>query len=203
MKILLMGPQGCGKGTIGEMLSQRLGIPLIGVGQLLRDIPQTHPLYTELHEAIDKGILAPNDKVAQLLKERTSLLDCNNGYILDGWGRQISDLEQFNPGFDVVLNISISEGTSIKRISGRRMCTSNGKIYNIYTLPKEMLAECKGELVQRSDDTEEAVKTRLSIYYSETQEVLAYFREKGILREIDGEGTPDEVFDLALKALNS
>ncbi len=201
MKLLLMGPQGCGKGTIGEKLSEKLGIPLISVGQVLRDIPADHYLYEEMHSAMVKGVLAPNDKVAELLKERVLEEDCKNGYILDGWARQMSDLDEFDPGFGGVLNIKISRETSVKRISGRRTCSSDGKIYNIYTLPKEMLAECKGELVQRADDTEEAVKTRLEIYYSETQEVLDYFATKGILREIDGEGTPQEVFDLALEAL--
>jgi adenylate kinase len=113
------------------------------------------------------------------------------------------DVTTYNPNPDIVLVIDISRETSIKRISGRRTCTSDGKIYNIYTLPKEILAECKGELVQREDDTEEAVKTRLEIYYSQTQEVIDYFIAQEKAKIIDGEGTPQEVFDLALEAVDT
>lgn len=201
MKILLMGPQGSGKGTLGEMLSQRLGLPLISVGDILRAVPPDHPFYQELQEAMLKGVLAPSHRVAELLKERVLLEDCANGFIFDGWVRALEDLTHFDPGFDAVLNISVSRETSIKRISGRRICTSNGKTYNIYTLPPELLAECTGELIQRKDDTEEAVKARLDIYYTQTQEVLDYFSKNGLLREVNGEGTPAEVFELALRAL--
>lgn len=201
MKILLMGPQGSGKGTLGEMLSQRLEIPLISVGEILRAVPPDHSFYRELQEAMSQGVLAPSHKVAELLKERVLLGDCANGFIFDGWVRALEDLTHFDPDFDVALNISVSRETSIKRISGRRICTSNGKTYNVYTLPPELLAECTGELVQRKDDTEEAVKARLEIYYTQTQDVLDFFSKKGILREVDGEGTPQEVFELALKVL--
>ena len=193
MKILLMGPQGSGKGTVGEKLSEKLQIPLIGVGQTLRALPKNTPESEKLQERLDKGELAPNDLVAEILRKRVVLPDCSNGYILDGWGRKMSDIQLFDPGFDKVVLLILSKKTSLVRISGRRTCDSDGKIYNIYTLPKEELEKCKGKLVQRSDDTEESVSKRLSIFYTETQPVIEYFRQKGLLVEVDAEPQPDVV----------
>ena len=201
MKILLMGPQGSGKGTVGEMLSERLGVPLIGLGDILRALPKESADSIFVRSYMDRGELPPNDLLVKIISKRVLQSDCKDGYILDGWGRRFSDIEKFDPGFDAVLNLDISRETSIKRISGRRTCTSDGKIYNIYTLPKEQLKECVGELVQRADDTEEAVKTRLEIYYTATQETLDYCAKKGTLKNIDAEGTPKEVFINALTAL--
>lgn len=202
MKISLLGPQGSGKGTIGKIISEKLGIPIIGVGDILRDVPKDHPRYEELNEIMDRGDLAPQDFVAELLKERVSQKDCEEGFIMDGWGRKLIDFEYYDPEFDKVVVLDISRETSVKRITGRRMCTSNGKTYNIYTLPKEMLEECEGELIQREDDTEKAVNKRLDIYYSETVKSIDKFKKKGILVVVDGEGTPEEVVNNVLSAIN-
>ena len=193
MKILLMGPQGSGKGTAGEKLSEKLQIPLIGVGQTLRDLPKNTPESKKLQECLDKGDLAPNYLIAEILRKRVALPDCSKGYILDGWGRKMSDIELFDPGFDKVISLILSKKTSLIRISGRRTCDSDGKIYNIYTLPKKELKKCQGKLVQRSDDTKEAVNKRLNIFYTETKPVIEYFRQKGLLVEVDGEPWPDTV----------
>lgn len=203
MKILLLGPQGSGKGTVGAKLSTLLDIPIIGVGDLLRSMPTTHPRYNEITSMMNEGRLAPQDFVADLIKERVSQDDCSDGFILDGWGRAMIDLHYFDPGYDRVVVIDISRETSLKRITGRRICSGNGKTYNIYTLPPETLKECEGELIQREDDTEEAVNKRLDIYYEETAKVIEHFRNKGILYIVDGEGTPDEVVDNVLEVLGN
>lgn len=197
-----MGPQGSGKGTQGEMLSEYLGIPLISVGGLLREMPKTHPRNKEAEEYMERGELVPYDIAAELIQERISLPDCINGYILDGWAREKGNLEYFNPGFDLVLHILIPREESVKRITGRRICSSDGETYNIYTLPKEELEKCKGNLIQREDDTEEAVNRRLDIYYNETQKVINDFEKEGLLIEIDGVGTPEEVFERVKSALD-
>ncbi len=201
MKILLLGPQGSGKGTIGEMLSGHLNIPLVGSGELLRDLSETHPDYAMIHSIIARGDPAPQDKVAKLLEERVAQSDCANGFVLDGWGRTMLDLEYFNPGFDKVIVLTLSRETSVKRITGRRICEADGKTYNIYTLPKEELEKCPGALVQRDDDTEEAVNRRLDIYYAETLKVVNYFRGQELVVEVNAEGTPNEVFQATLSAL--
>lgn len=197
-----MGPQGCGKGTQGEKLSKYLDLPTISVGASLRAVPESHPRYTELQTILNSGALAPQDLVADLIKDRISQPDCKNGYILDGWCRSLIDLKYFNPEPDFVVIINIPREESVRRVSGRRMCSSDGKIYNIYTLPKEELAHCTGELTQRADDTEESVNKRLDIYYSETLETINKLRSSGYkVIEVDGTKDPDEVFEEILLKL--
>jgi len=203
MKILLTGPQGSGKGTVGASLSSHFNIPLISVGELLRDLPETASHYAEVNSSMKEGALPPVKIVVQIVQERLKAVDCSDGYILDGWCRRMDDLKAFTPPVDVVLVLDISRETSIKRITGRRICTSDGKTYNIYTLPKEKLEECRGELTQREDDTQEAVEIRLNIYYTQTKEVIDYFEKQGLLKIVDAEGMPEEVFQNALNALKS
>ncbi|MFA6982272.1 MAG: nucleoside monophosphate kinase [Patescibacteria group bacterium] len=201
MKILLLGPQGCGKGTIGKMLSEKMQVPLVSSGDMLRAIPENNQHYKIANEYMNKGELVPQYIVAELLRERVAKDDCKDGFIFDGWGRCRLDLELFDPVFDRVVVLNISRETSIKRISGRRLCDSDGKTYNILTLPPEELAKCTGNLTQRVDDTEEAVNRRLDIYYKETQEVIDDFKKKGILVEIDAEPLPDVIFAHVVSAL--
>jgi len=203
MKILLIGPQGSGKGTLGPILSNHLEIPFVSGGDLLRDLPKSSSYYDEVCGCMEKGLLVPLDIMSSIVQDRLSQEDCVDGFILDGWCRRLEDLRAFDPEVDIVLVVDISRETSIKRITGRRLCTSDGKTYNIYTLPKEKLEECTGELIQREDDTKEAVEVRLNIYYIQTQEVIDYFEKKGILKVIDGEALPDKVFQNALNALES
>lgn len=204
MKIMMMGPQGSGKGTIGNMLSKKLDIPTISVGQLLRDLPEDSPHYEAINKEMDRGNLAPFKETAEILKTRLEQEDCSDGYILDGWARNIEQLDLFNPDLDAVVFIDISKETSVKRISGRRICEKDGFTCNIYTLPPDHEGHCNncdGELTQREDDTVEAVNRRLEIFYTETTEVIEHYRQEGILLEIDGEGTPKEVYKEALSAL--
>jgi adenylate kinase len=202
MKILLLGPQGSGKGTLGRKLSEKLGVALIGSGKLLRNVKEDNPNYKTINEYMDRGDLVPQEIVADLIKEEIRKRSAENDYILEGWCRAMIDIEIYDPNVDLVLYIDIPREESIRRITGRRTCSSDGQIYNIYTLPKEELEKCEGDLIQREDDTEEAVNHRLQIFYSETQEVIDYYEKMGILVKIDGMGTPEEVLDRALKVIN-
>ncbi len=198
MKILLMGPIGSGKGTQGEMLSEYLGLPLISVGQVLRDLSPAHPWYQEINEAMLAGDPAPQDKVAELLKEIVSGKEFEKGYIMDGWGRALEDWQYFDPGYDKAIVINISPETSVSRLSTRRTCESCGAVYNTISKPPKVEGvcdKCGGELKQREDDTEEAVKRRLEIYNSETKKTVDRFRAEGKLVEVNGEGSPEEVFE--------
>lgn len=204
MKILLVGPQGCGKGTIGKMLSDHFNIPLISAGHILRNLPQNHPSKEIVDKYMGSGELVPQDMVAQLLREETSKEVCDDGFIFDGWGRALIDLKYYDPNFDKVLYIKISPETSINRLAYRRTCSSCGAIFNIISVPPKVEGRCDicgGDLVQREDDTEEAVNRRLEIFNTETIEVIDYFKKQGKLVEIDGEGSPQEVFQLILEAL--
>jgi adenylate kinase len=194
VKILLIGPQGCGKGTIGQMLSEKIGIPLVSVGGLLRSLASDSPHFKTVHEQMEKGVLVDNHVVGGVLKHELNDPKYAQGYIFDGWARQLSDLDVFDPGFDYIIVFELSRETSIKRISGRRICTLDNKNYNIFTLPKEDLERCKGHLVQREDDTEEAVKKRLEIYHTATLEVVDYFDRQGKTIHINAEPLPEVIF---------
>ncbi|EKD95728.1 MAG: hypothetical protein ACD_24C00364G0002 [uncultured bacterium] len=204
MKLLMVGPQGSGKGTIGEMLSELLGVPLISVGETLRDLPTDHPKYNEVHDTISMGNLAPVEIVNGLLKERVSKTDCVNGFIFDGWARRLKDLEYFDPNFDKVVFLNISPETSVKRLSSRRTCENCGRIYNIETVrprTEGICNVCGGRLLRRKDDEPEAIIKRLEIFNEETTPVIDFFRKKGVLLEINAETAPKEVFENVLRAL--
>jgi len=206
MKILLIGPPGSGKGTVGEKLSKKLHIPLVSVGELLRDIPETNTIKKTVDEIMEKGELVPQEIVAQTLMEETSKESARNGFIFDGWGRKMEDLRYFDPDFDKVIYLKISPETSFKRISARRTCENCDAVYNLISVPpkKDGVCDyCGGKLVKRDDESEETTKRRLNIFDEETKETIEYFRKNGKLVEIDGEGTPEEVFDLAIKAIRS
>ena len=200
----MVGPQGSGKGTIGEMLSELLGVPLISVGETLRDLPTDHPKYNEVHDTISMGNLAPVEIVSGLLKERVSKTDCVNGFIFDGWARRLKDLEYFDPNFDKVVFLNISPETSVKRLSSRRTCENCGRIYNIETVrprTEGICNVCGGRLLRRKDDEPEAIIKRLEIFNEETTPVIDFFRKKGVLLEINAETAPKEVFENVLRAL--
>lgn len=204
MKILLMGPVGSGKGTQGELLSKYLKLPVISVGQSLRELPTEHPWYKEINEAMLSGALAPQDKVAEILREKTSRSEFEHGYIMDGWGRTTADLEYFDPGYDKVILINISPEESISRISTRRTCESCGAVYNVISmLPKisDICDKCGGKLIQRDDDKEDAIKKRLQIFRDETKETISRFRNEGKLIEVWGEDSPENIFQNILKSL--
>ncbi len=197
MKILLMGPKGCGKGTIGNMLAEYLGIPVISTGQMLRDLPETHPWYKLFHEQMARGVLADQEKLAKLLRAKIAENAYSKGYILDGWFRTMENVKLFEPPIDVAVLLQISPETSVKRLSSRRTCSNCGAVYNIYSVPPKVEGicdKCGGKLIQREDDTEEAILKRLKIYNEDTREVLEYLRRKCLLKEVSAEGLPAEVF---------
>ena len=200
MIICLMGPQACGKGTQSIMLGRLLNLPVISTGDMLRYIKPENPIYEDVQKQMNEGKLVDQSIVGGLLKTRVSQPDCKNGFILDGWYRSEVDQEYFDAKPDKVIVITIPVDESIKRITGRRICEADGKNYNIYTMPDDVKL-CKGKLVQRDDDTPEAVKKRLDIYYHDTTPVINTFKKQNIVSEIDGMGTPLEVFERIKKAV--
>ncbi len=205
MIISLIGPQGCGKGTVGEKLGEKLNIPLISVGDILRAIPENDPDYTRINDAMKQGILVPQDAVSALIKKRISQDDCANGYILDGWLRNMIDVSFFEPPLDHMIYMKIPRETSLARLSSRRTCSICKKVFNIVSVPpkvEDVCDDCGGKLMQREDDTPVAINKRLDIFYTDTQLVLDYFRNKGILLEVDATPLPNEVFQNVLTILN-
>lgn len=196
MKVLLMGPPASGKGTIGELISEELNIPIFSIGQILRDVSEDSPYYEKIHKQMDEGGLVHPPLVAELLKEEVSKEAYEGGYILDGWMRNIEQKDYFDPKPDFVIFFDISDETAIKRISGRRFCPEDDFSCNIYTLPpenKDHCDKCGGKLTQRDDDRKEVVQNRLELYKEETIPVIEHYKEKGNLVEVDGEPSPKEV----------
>jgi adenylate kinase len=201
MKVLLLGAPASGKSTIGDDLAEMLGVPYVKLGETLRDLPEEHPDYAIVHQYMDKGELVPVDVTSELLKERLGDSDCTEGFVLDGWGRRMLDLGTYDPGFDVVLFLKVSKDSARKRITGRRVCTTDDAVYNIFSMTKEELKQCEGKLVQREDDTEEVFNRRWEIHLDETLAVVDYFKQRNILREVDAEPSPEKVLQNAIDVL--
>jgi len=197
MKILLIGPPGSGKGTVGKLLSSKIKLPIISTGQLLRDLPKNAPHYDEIHEVMDEGGLPSNKWVGVVLGDELKKNKYSEGYILDGWCRKAEDLQQFDPNFNLVIYLDISRETSIKRLSSRLVCKKVGHVFNTkYKRPKkEGICDIDGSvLVSREDDELKDIGRRLDIFYSESKQVTDIFKRKGILIKIDAEPLPDKIF---------
>jgi len=206
--IILIAPQAAGKGTQSALIREKYGIPHISVGDLLRSARSNE---TEIGRKIidyqDKGILVPQEIVSQILEDRLNMDDCQNGFILDGYPRNMIQAEAFdeylkktNKEINYVIYLNISKEEVLSRITGRRICSSCGANYNInYTSQSPnvnmVCDKCNGTLIQRSDDTEEAINKRLEIYYNDTEPLLDLYKNKNILYDIDGTKAPEEVFN--------
>ncbi|MBU4482429.1 adenylate kinase [Patescibacteria group bacterium] len=200
-KIIILGPQGSGKGTQAEFLSEKLNIPNISPGQLLRnEIENKTEIGKEAKEYMNKGQLVPNSIVHELAKNRITQPDCENGFIFDGFPRILIQAKFIETVTDIthVLLVDISDQEAVYRLSGRRTCLKCGKVYHIkFNPPKKqgICDECGEKLEIREDDTEEAIRKRLKIYHTETEEVVEYYRDKKLLIEINGEQSIEEVRD--------
>jgi adenylate kinase len=208
MKIVILGALGSGKGTQADMLSKKFNIPHISTGQIFRDIQndKDNPLAQEVTEYMNKGALVPDEVVGRLVAERIKQDDCQNGYILDGYTRKLSQAETLSKidDIDTALSINISDEEVIKRTSGRRSC-KNGHIWHVDFNPSKddkVCDTCSEELFQREDDNEEAIKKRLDIYHQESDPIIDFYEESGKLIKIDGEQTIEKVFEDILKSLN-
>lgn len=200
--ICLFGPQGSGKGTQANILTDKLNIPHISTGDLFRiAIESKTQLGQQVEAILQSGELVPDQLTFDLLKDRISQNDCSAGFILDGFPRTLNQarmLDQYSQITHIVV-LDISDQESIKRLTNRRYDLKTGAIYNLYTSPKPPKA-IEHELVQRADDTEEAIKTRLQNYHTETEPLFAYYKERVI--HINGEQSIDRVAQDIAKALN-
>lgn len=198
-KIVILGPQASGKGTQAEFLADKLGIPNISVGQLLRnEVEKQGELSDEISKRMNDGGLVSNAIVNELVKQRILQDDCQNGLVFDGFPRiriQAKFLATIADISDVIL-VDISDDETIRRLAGRRTCLKCGKVYHIKFNPPKKQGVCDvcGEKIEvREDDTEEAIKERLKIYHTETEEVVEYYDEQGILIKINGEQSIEDV----------
>ena len=203
--IVLMGAPGAGKGTQARLLQERLHLPQISTGDILRArAKQNDDLAKEIREVQAAGKLASDDLVGRVVRERTSQPDCQNGFVLDGFPRTIAQAELLedlaatqNEGLCAIF-IDVPFGILEKRITGRLSCPICGEIYNIYFKPPKLDHSCDrhpdARLIQRVDDTPEKARVRLETYNRETEPLLDYYQRTGRLHRVDGTRSPDEIY---------
>ena len=205
MKMIFLGPPGAGKGTQAVRVCERLGVPQISTGDILRRaIKDQTPTGLAAKSYIDKGQLVPDSVVIDIVRERLAQNDCANGYLLDGFPRTVPQAQALATfaDIDVVIDIEVSDEALTKRLSGRRVCLACGGTYHVATLNgATTCAKCGAELIQRDDDKAETVLNRLSVYHAQTAPLIEFYTEKGLLKAIDGAKPMDECFDAILNAL--
>lgn len=201
MNLIFLGPPGAGKGTVAAIIKEKLGLVHISTGDLFRDnIKKETPLGKKVKEILASGGLVGDDITCQMVRERLKQDDCKNGFILDGFPRtipQADDLQSF-AHIDAAIEFAISTDEVVTRLSGRRVCPSTGKIYHVIFNPpkKEGFDDETGEaLIQRDDDKEDAIKHRLEVYHSQTEPLIAYYKEKGLLKSFDASASSKNVAD--------
>lgn len=204
MKMILLGPPGCGKGTQAKILINTYRISQISTGDILREaLKKGSPLGLEAKTYMDKGLLVPDHLVIKIIEERLQQADCKSGFILDGFPRTVAQAEALDTtlskmGLDLknVFSIEVDEEELIKRLTGRRICRQCGESYHVNFNPprKEGICDtCQGELYQRDDDKEETIRNRLKVYQAQTAPVINFYKTKGILHSIDGIGSIEEI----------
>lgn len=205
MKMIFLGPPGAGKGTQAVRVCERLGIPQISTGDILRRaIKDQTPTGLAAKSYIDKGQLVPDSVVIDIVRERLAQDDCANGYLLDGFPRTVPQAQALATfaDIDVVIDIEVSDEALTRRLSGRRVCLACGGTYHVATLDgATTCAKCGAELIQRDDDKAETVLNRLAVYHAQTAPLIDFYTEKGLLKAVDGAKSMEECFGAIMNAL--
>jgi len=213
MNLILLGAPGAGKGTQAKLIVEKYGIPQISTGDMLREaVAKGTELGKKAKEYMDRGELVPDEVVIGIVKERLKQPDCEKGFILDGFPRTLKQaeeldkmLEELGKKIDAVINVHVPEEEVVKRIVNRRTCKNCGAVYHlIYNPPKEegKCDKCGGELYQRDDDKEETVRARYKVYKEQTEPLIEYYSKKGLLYNVDGTKSIEEVFEEIQKILD-
>jgi len=207
MNIVILGPQGSGKGTQAKMLAKKLKITNVSMGDIFRKLKNEETKLGKLIGSyINSGNLVPSDLTNKLIKEKKKKKDYKHGVILDGYPRNINQTEFLDKllRVDHVIFLDIDKDETIKRLSARRQCRDCNKIYGYLDMEKiksNKCPACGGELYQREDDKPEAIKKRLEIYHKETKPLIDFYEKKGILKKIKGERPIENVFEDIISSL--
>lgn len=212
MIVVLMGPPGAGKGTQAARLAERLAVAHVASGDLFREaLAAGTPLGRQAQVYMGRGELVPDDIVVQMVLERLARPDCQRGVVLDGFPRTAAQAEALAAALaaqgrrvDAALLIEVPDAAILERMTGRRICRQCQAPYHVRFNPPARAGicdRCGGELYQRDDDREETVRKRLEVYREQTLPLVAYYRDQGVLQEIDGLGGLDEVTQRLLGAL--
>lgn len=214
MRLVIMGPPGAGKGTQASMIVERYSIPHISTGDIFRkNLKEGTPLGLKAKEYMDKGLLVPDEVVVAIVKDRLMQEDCKKGFLLDGFPRTVVQanaldevLEEMDMGLDKVINIEVDKDVLVGRAVGRRVCSGCGATYHVKFNPpaKPGICDVCGEkVVQRDDDREETVTKRIEVYLEQTLPLIQYYKDKGLLANIDGEQEIQRVFEDITKSIGS
>lgn len=206
MNIILLGPPGAGKGTQAKTLAERLGLPHISTGDLLRqNVASGTALGAKAKDYMNKGALVPDELVTQMVRERVMRPDIKKGFILDGYPRNNSQaaaldaiLKEIKSGIDLVVYLDSSEPVIVQRLSGRLVCSSCGANFHVKNMPPktDMTCDnCGGKLYQRSDDKPDTIKERLKVYSKESAPLIRYYEDTGKLHRLSADGDKDLVLN--------
>jgi len=211
-RVVLLGPPGAGKGTQAKLLQEKFAACQVSTGDILRKaVAEQTALGKEASDYINHGALVPDSVIVNLVVERLREKDCEPGFILDGFPRTIPQAESLDAilkkmglNLNCVLSVQVPEEIIIERLAGRRTCKNCGALSHMVFNPQKRAGvcdRCGGELYQRDDDREETVANRLKVYDSQTAPLMSYYRERGLLSEIDGVGEIDEIRSRVTQAL--
>lgn len=214
MRIILLGPPGAGKGTQAAGIVEKYNIPHISTGDIFRkNIKEGTDLGKKAKGFIDQGLLVPDELTVGLVTDRISQADCANGFMLDGFPRNVAQaqhldeyLKEVGISLSTVVNIEVDKDILVGRAVGRRICKACGATYHVEFNPPKVDGVCDvcgGELYQRADDNEETVSKRIQVYLDETKPLVDYYSKEGIIANINGEQSIDKVFEDIVKALGS
>lgn len=210
--VIFIGPPGAGKGTQAKEVARLYGVPHLSTGDMFREhVGQGTPLGRQAKPLMERGELVPDSIVLGMVEERIARPDCAHGFVFDGFprteaqaGRLAELLAARGLRRPVVVHFAVDNGMLMRRLTGRRMCKLGGEIYNIYDRPPKVHGRCDndgGELVQRPDDREEVIAPRLAAYEKQTAPLVAYYRSQGVLEDVDGAASVDEVNRQVLEIL--
>lgn len=207
VKAVLFGPQGCGKGTQGQLLSERFDIPLIGAGDLFRAEISTKTQLGKLAKSyVDRGALAPDELVNAVIMSQLKKLDLSRGFILDGYPRNVEQASYLDrlAKVNLAIYLKISDKEAVRRLVGRRQCKDCKFVYHLTDAPPvkpDICSLCGGPLIKRADDTEDIIRQRLAAFHFMTEPLASYYRQQGVLLTINADQTIPDVFADLIKKM--
>ena len=214
MKIIMLGAPGAGKGTQAKQIAGKYSIPHISTGDIFRaNIKNGTDLGKKAKEYMDQGLLVPDELTCDLVMDRIQQDDCVNGFVLDGFPRTIPQaealdaaLEKIGQHMDYAIDVDVPDDNIVNRMSGRRACLDCGATYHVVSLPPKTEGKCDhcgSELVLREDDKPETVQKRLGVYHDQTQPLIDYYKNQGILKSVDGTQPMEAVFTAITEILGA
>ena len=214
MKIIMLGAPGAGKGTQAKQIADKYSIPHVSTGDIFRaNIKNGTELGKKAKQYMDQGALVPDELTCDLVMDRIQQDDCKNGFVLDGFPRTIPQaealdaaLEKINEKMDYAIDVDVPDENIVNRMSGRRACLNCGATYHLISIPPKVEGicdRCGSEIVLREDDKPETVQKRLKVYHEQTQPLIDYYKNQGILKSVDGTQPMDEVFKAIVTILGA